>query len=308
MKAKIYKFIFLSPVHFGNGTLESSGMTFSADTLFSAFFTEAVAMGDGESELLKKRVSENGILFSDAFPFAGDMLYLPKPARQIRADKDESSRSVKKKYKKLEYIPMDCFAVFLEGNFDIESYTMPEFGRSSVKTQVSLRGEEQSVPYRVGTFSFDEDCGLYIILSYETEEDEALMNRLMERLSYSGIGGKRYSGMGKFDYLEEDIPEEYAKRIDSEAKEYMQLSVGYPADVDLDRVIEGASYVLCKRSGFIASAEYAEQAMRKTDAFLFAAGSCFRERYCGVLMDVSGAKGSHPVYRYAKPLFMGVDI
>ena len=39
--------------------------------------------------------------------------------------------------------------------------------------------------------------------------------------------------------------------------------------------------------------------------YVFAAGSCFKNEFEGDIYDVTNG-GSHPVYRYAKPLFMGV--
>ena len=42
MKYLIFKLIFNTAVHFGNGRLDSTGMTFYADTLFSALFKEAL--------------------------------------------------------------------------------------------------------------------------------------------------------------------------------------------------------------------------------------------------------------------------
>ena len=308
MKAKIYKFIFMTPVHFGNGTLDSAEMCFSADTLFSALFIEALGMGNGVSENFRGRVLDDKILFSDALPYSGDTLYLPKPVRPIKKDSEKNERSAKKKFKNLNYIPLEEFSDYMKGDFDIDSYNAPEFGKTVVRTQVSIRGEEQSVPYRTGIFSFNEDCGLYIIVAYENEDDANMVDEMIDRLSYSGVGGKRYSGMGKFDYVAEDIPNELENRINAESEEYMQLSIGYPDDDELDEALKEASYMLCKRSGFVASLEYADQAMRKTDSFLFTSGSCFRKRYRGTILEVSGGKGGHPVYRYAKPLFLGVDV
>ena len=55
----------------------------------------------------------------------------------------------------------------------------------------------------------------------------------------------------------------------------------------------------------MASEFYAEEYRRKRDLYVFAAGSCFKNEFEGDIYDVTNG-GSHPVYRYAKPLFMGV--
>ena len=49
----------------------------------------------------------------------------------------------------------------------------------------------------------------------------------------------------------------------------------------------------------------AKEARRKRDFHVFAAGSCFANQFLGDIFDVSTG-GAHPVYRYAKPLFMEV--
>ena len=78
-----------------------------------------------------------------------------------------------------------------------------------------------------------------------------------------------------------------------------------PQKDELTQALEGSTYLLAKRSGFVASDTYAEEQRRKRDLYVFVAGSCFKNRFSGDIYDVS-AGGGHAVYRYAKPLFMGV--
>ena len=86
---------------------------------------------------------------------------------------------------------------------------------------------------------------------------------------------------------------------------YMLLSTALATDEELESALDGASYLLTKRSGFIASDTYALEARRKRDLFVFASGSCFVNRFSGDIFDVS-IGGGHPVYRYAKSLFVEV--
>ena len=72
-----------------------------------------------------------------------------------------------------------------------------------------------------------------------------------------------------------------------------------------EAALEQAHYLLVKRSGFVASETYAKEQLRKRDLYVMQAGSCFRTRFEGDVYDVSDG-GSHPVYRYAKPLLMEV--
>lgn len=87
----------------------------------------------------------------------------------------------------------------------------------------------------------------------------------------------------------------------------MTLSVSLPREEELETALAGAEYLLLKRSGFVASERYAPEQMRKKDLYVFQAGSCFPEKFHGDIYDVSDTCGRHPVYRYAKPMWMEVQ-
>ena len=70
------------------------------------------------------------------------------------------------------------------------------------------RTREETLPYRVGTFYYGEGCGLYIIAAYQSENEKCLMEKLLTALSYTGIGGKKSGGLGKYRYNEGQIPEQ----------------------------------------------------------------------------------------------------
>ena len=76
---------------------------------------------------------------------------------------------------------------------------------------------------------------------------------------------------------------------------------------ELEAILENAGYVMLKRSGFINSYTYADNFQKKSDFYCFAAGACFEKKFEGDVFDVSQG-GTHPVWRYAKPMLMGVDI
>ena len=89
----------------------------------------------------------------------------------------------------------------------------------------------------------------------------------------------------------------------------MLLSVALPTDSELEKALEGASYLLEKRAGFVApgvnnEAMECEEWQKKRDLYVFSAGSCFKNVFEGNIYDVS--RGGHPVYRYAKAMFLGV--
>ena len=74
MNYKLYLFDFFNGVHFGNGNLDDTEITFHADTFFSAMFQEALKMGKEEEFLTE--IKNGSIVFSDAFPYMGKRYYI----------------------------------------------------------------------------------------------------------------------------------------------------------------------------------------------------------------------------------------
>ena len=311
MNHSIIRFSFSTPVHFGKSKLEDGEMCFSADTLFSALFLEA--MKKGKEKLLLEYVQKEKLLFTDAFPFSVKQegsegkkeycYFLPKPMCPVERGEEEGREKehsiLKKAYKKLKYLSIDSISDYVEGN----------------------------LPYRVEQFQFAEDAGLYCIFSTEDKDVEDFLIDLLESLSYVGIGGKRASGKGKFSITTGALGEEIAEkiklagevkeddlssaRVDSPIKKtkessYLLLSSAMAkAEEDLESILEDAFYLLQKRSGFIYSESYAKEQRRKKDFFSFQAGSCFKKPFSGDIFDVSDG-GNHPVYRYGKAVFMEI--
>ena len=102
MNYSIYKFEFLTGVHFGIGMLNETANTFQADQLFSALYIEALKM-QMEEEFLDA-VRSGRLLFSDAFPYMGQQYFVPKPMVYVEPVKKGVSEQ-KKAYKKLKFLP-----------------------------------------------------------------------------------------------------------------------------------------------------------------------------------------------------------
>ena len=304
MKYKIYRMKFRTPLHVGNGLLSDSEDSFRADTLFSALYIEAMKVGAGEQ--LYRYVIEGRLLLSDAMPCNKDVFCIPKPFLYV-ASKNAGDSLEKKKVKNLKCLPFDALESFLNGDISKIEDSVFDMALFISFSKAAVRGLEDSLPYQVGAYSFKDDWELYVILGYEDGEVEGCVNGLFQNLGWVGIGGKRSSGMGKFNVSESKLPREFIERIEGAAsyEKKMSLSISLPKDEELEKALEGSSYSLVKRSGFVYSETYAPEQRKKRDAFLFAAGSCFSNMYIGSLIDVSKS-GTHPVYRYAKPIFMGV--
>ena len=219
MNYLIYRLKFSSPVHFGKTQLSDAEYTICSDTVFSALCLEAVRIGDDTLNTLVSCARNGSIQISDAFPYIEDKLLLPKPHVFVEHGQDESSSIIKKAYKKLKYITVDDFEDYLNGAFDVlNAVQMSKLGVSALKISASIRNDEgETKPYEVGTFSFYDGCGLYMIFGYESEDNRELINSLMEQLQHSGLGGKRSSGYGRFTFEVIKLNEWLTPRLNAES-------------------------------------------------------------------------------------------
>lgn len=310
MEYCIYKFNFKTAVHIGNGKLADGEMTLHVDTLFSALCQEALQMGGKEMlQELISYVDKDQLRMSDCFPFLQkNRYYIPKPMRAVSHESDNNTD--RKAFKKLKYLSVDKLEEYLNGTLDVveeNAFFTAHSGIYSVKTSAAVSELEDTKPYSVGLWSFPHDSGLYFILGYESDEVNYFIGDLMDSLSYSGIGGKKSAGLGKFECSVDRIPEIMQQRIDAEAgKQFMTLSVCMDEQETLKEVLSDAEYLLMKRSGFVASSSYSENFQKKKNLYVFREGSCFSQKFDGAVFDVS-CGGTHPVYRYAKTMWMKVD-
>lgn len=309
MEYKIYKLHFKTGVHFGKNSLEKTTFTIGADTFFSAMCHEFLKQGIDRLEWFLKQAFDEKFIISDALPFIDDTYYLPKPMLKIEENDERGNSTLKKAYKKLSYIPADLLQIYINGRLDVkaeEEKLRKNLGNSIIRVNADIRGEEQTKPYRVGTYYFKEKSGLYIVVGYEDEELLWDIEDCLSAMELSGIGGKRSAGLGRFELQMGTLSEEFYKRlVSNNGKKYMSLSGCLPKEDELESALENASYMLIKRSGFVSSEFYAKEHQRKKDIYILQSGSCFVNRFAGDIYDVSDG-GNHKVYRYAKPLFLEV--
>lgn len=312
METRIVKLFFTAPVHFGGGRLSDSNYTCDAGTLFSALYIEALRVGVADG--LLEAVRSGALSLSDAFPFVGKALYLPKPmmppaaASSQKTFDGEGDSRVRKASKKLDYIPAERYGDYLSGRFDpVVELERFKVGTSALQTKVNLlraHGDDAE-PYHVGGFSFRRDAGLYFLV----KSDGFDLYPLLEQLSYSGLGGKRTSGYGRFSYSVEaqDPLRQVAAVNRTDEARYILLSAAAPSSAELtDELLAGSRYKVVRRGGFIQSASYSATPQKRRDLYLFAAGAVFARRFDGGVFDVSNMRGSHPVYRYARAMWMEV--
>lgn len=166
-----------------------------------------------------------------------------------------------------------------------------------------MRGVENNLIYNVGVFNFNKDCGLYMIVGYCNEKDLAVFEKYLMSLSYSGIGGKRSSGLGSFNLNFASLPDNLLHRFESVSSKYMTLSTALPNDSEIEKSIPESEYILVKRSGF--SSPNGQSPIRIKDLYMFGAGSCFGVKFDGCIKNASTDQ-SRSIYRCAKPMWIGV--
>lgn len=302
MASKIYKLSFLTPVRFGLMTHTASQFCVHSDTLFSALFL--ALMETGEEKAFLDSVREGRLLFSDAMPYRGEELYLPRPVgvypRQVDAETDPGTRKL---LKKIHWVPLNRFQDWLSGIVHPEELIV-RFGSAMERTRVNRRGEEP-VPYQVEGFRFDADCGLYLIVRTESEKELNLFDRGMRLLTAAGIGGLKSSGWGKFTVSVQEVPDRLKACLENDSAGcQMLLSVAMPAENEGEQVVPEANYVLVQRGGYTAAS--GEAATLKQTVWLFAPGSTCAHRFSGDVLDIS-TNAPHPVWRCAKAMMMGVN-
>ena len=332
MQYKIFKLKFETPVHFGSekvGTsLEKTNIICHSDTLFSAMCQEILKLYD-ETVLsdFVDMVEDGELLFSSLLPYNKNSLFLPKPCllleRAYNKEDTDSTSIKKKKMKKLEYISINDFQKYINhlktgDNFDYDEdfYKIYETD-TTAKVSLNTDSDKNNI-YYVGSTYFKEGCGLYVLVAYDNDEQIEIFEKILTSLGYSGIGGKRTSGYGKFIIEDEMYPDvnglEEEKLIYSlleENGDYQEtLSVVSPSDEELDNNdFDKAFYKLISRNGYVYSTTYTNDntLVKRKSLSMFKEGSCFPFEINGEIKDVSD-NGKHPVYKNGKCLKIGVKL
>lgn len=301
MTIKVYRMKF-DRAHFGNGYLNQSKLTFTASRLYSALFLEALHMNIADSFLSLSK--QDNFILSDAFPYINGKPFLPKPIGYPKRNNDKLKiedlkklRRDTKKVKKINAISFDDFDSFINKRVNVLDLVNKQnkLGKSAM---IVRKGED---PYEVALTNYQSEM-------YVLAEQSTLLDDLMKSLQYSGLGGKRSSGYGRFTLKISSLPNCLAKRI-TNCTNYncMLLTTSFPKNNELNKLIDSeSSYLLQKSSGYLYS-ETASKLIRKRDLYKFVAGSTFSHSYYGDIVDVSPANFLHPVWNFSKGLFYKLD-
>ena len=336
MKHYIYPLKLLGPVHFGDtgngGTLENVVLSFSSDSLYSAICNE-IGRNVELLESFRKNVKDGELVISSLFHYYSDgeenpsewQYYLPKPIYTIQRERTittyaetKEQATILKKVKKVEFVRSSLLSN-VEGQFNFDDLlydaeTMPEFGSFAVVTRVNKR-EILGLPYHVGSYVFNSNSGLYFIVGFQTTSSKVLFDQIIELLSYSGIGGKRSSGYGKFECLKEieiistedleDVNALYRLITNKNAQSYMSISSVIPDENEV-HLLQSGTYSLKKRSGFVSSSQLVGN-VKRNSCYSIKEGSCFVEPLKGKIIELQEPSVSHVIERHGIGFFVGVD-
>ena len=86
---------------------------------------------------------DNQLRISDAMPYIGDTMYLPKP--MIRIEGTDKDSALKKEFKKLAYIPVQYMETYLSGNAEPTSLNndFSSFGEDTLYQKVALKNKDR---------------------------------------------------------------------------------------------------------------------------------------------------------------------
>jgi len=220
---------------------------------------------------------------------------------------DERHEEVERELKGAEFISLQALKAWTEEMRADELAGViredKEIIRSSMKTELIPRVQLDRLSSTSGLFHakvlhFAKEAGLWFAVEGE-KEGLRFVEAAMRQLSEEGIGGERSSGMGKFEFEEDevDLPD-----LDGEGEAHLLLSLWWPDKGERKRKpwSEGA-YAVVERRGWTFSPTVRVQMRRKTIP-MFSEGSVFwgiKPR--GSLADVtpqSWPGNAHKVYRY----------
>lgn len=319
----IYKLKFPNGIHIGGLSgigLESTEFTMTSDALYSAIFCEYKKLFD-DDELYT--LAEKGEFFlSDLLPYKNQELYIPKPVVSIERKVQPSSeqRTDRKKLKSLSHIPLSklrgYFAFLRTGEH------LPEidddFGTKMLHTKnmISRIGDDTQL-YNLEIFKFNKESGLYFILDCP-ENFQAKFEQTLDSLSLSGLGGKRTLGYGQFriderialeNNLQNPCEKQLVEMLHTDQNTHYLLLSGYlPQKEEVALLKESQNwYRLIKRSGFVNHSSYSDEPQKRKQLHMICSGSVLSFKAQGRIADLK-LHGAHSIYRFGKPMILGVDL
>ncbi|NJO73517.1 MAG: type III-A CRISPR-associated RAMP protein Csm4 [Leptolyngbyaceae cyanobacterium RM1_406_9] len=333
-----------NPVHFGDLGIgmEASNERAYSDTLFSAWVSAYARLfgRDAVEQLLARfpqpeqsPLLKSPFCLSSTFIYHGEIYYLPHPLKNPKGY-PEDDLAIAKEYKKLNYLPLKIWQRWYQGEgFTSADRAELELKVKQPKTSGNLEAEHtfdygktfqtQRIPkvsldrttrasnfYHVGFVQFQPEAGLYFLIHFPTADPvlETQLEAALNLLGEDGIGGEKSSGAGRFEATWQPLDSHWKDVIHlSQPNAYSLISLLWQSPFSSD-YLQGASYTLRERSGWIVSPVSGQQARRQA-VQMFTEGSVFPQPMNGMLADVTPEKfKAHSIYRSGISLSLPIHL
>lgn len=326
--AIVVKLRHLSPFHMGTGkeNYDFSSSMLQSDTLSAALAAMRVQKG--------KKDDVEGFLdsftVSSAFPYYGNILFLPKPNGKIPVNvTDMEEYPSRKKLKKVKFVEFDLWKQLLGGetvnvassqlkdSFMLSPKAVSEFVipyKSQVNQRVSVPRNDgaDAEPFFFDWTYYQENAGLYCLLDAPDNMIEELLD-LFQLLGETGLGTDKNVGGGKFEV------DRNTERVDFDfvetANASMLLSLYIPTEQEVGMLnLPESRYELVLRGGYMAGSDEEDfKHLRKKSVYAFSVGSVFptTTKLSGKIVDLKPSWNDdrmHPVYRSGKPFFVPIKV
>lgn len=349
---QIYRLNPAGAFHFGKPAWKTEEMQSRercpSDTLYAALWMEAhkggldfFAPANGDDETL-----EPPFLLSSCFPYAGDVLLLPRPLVSIAPLFSNTLRKQhetlwRKLDKRLAYVSPTIFRAIIAGKQGALDAYMPNdskhpMGRLMMHDSVWVatedgvlpdkteqfwvhhttphavvdRSDDGVSPYHLGQVMFAPGCGLYLLCQERTPGSAANLYNLLQRLGDSGLGGRRSIGMGMFQV---ETPASIELSTPEEATGMVLLSRYNPTRSELSANALGqrARYTTEVVGGWLQSLNPAIGAQQRRAVRLINEGAIVQMlddggMPIGRVCNIAPDGVDHPVWRYGLALGVGI--
>ncbi|MDQ2810116.1 MAG: type III-A CRISPR-associated RAMP protein Csm4 [Chloroflexota bacterium] len=346
---RVYRLHAQRGFHFGiRGVgVEASALTAASDTLFGALCqalraTQGLTGAYGLQALLDTcRAGAPPFLLSSLFPYAGEVLLLPRPLPLFAAGA--------KAARKARYLSWNLFAAWIDAGTTpaqaavfapenqlhnsavwvtaaeramlIAPFADPDALDDSVRfwqtgdvPRVTVdRVSNAAQVYQAGRIVFPEGAGLYCLIEWRDPAWQPAIHGALAYLGEEGIGGERSAGYGQFT-LEADATGVLgyaapALPVPPGPAAAMTLALYYPARAEVTTLAQGR-YDLTMRRGWVGAPGIG--GTRWADVLMVAEGSVLpwpADELRGTMADVSPAAPAWPAgdpriwrYGYGLPL------
>ena len=314
-----YRLRFKAPFHVdsrGNDSYECAETFIRSDTLSAAMLSIWALLEPGG---IAGRAKTPPFRLSSAFPFVGDILFLPRPVDSLAVSLDPARLRDNKKLKKIQWLSVGLWKAVAAGFKLDDAQAINVLGTlATLKTEIVPYEKPWAVEERPrlamdrATNSHAEEllfhfsrvwlhpmAGLYFLASFDNGQAQANFEAALSLLSDEGIGADRSNGNGWFAF------ERFTSLGLKEANtgKSMALSLVNPDPADCRHGwLDGAAYKLVSRGGWVGGT-----GLRKRRLRMFAEGSVFQGPLQGRVVDVTPDDAPHPVYRDGRGFFVALE-